>query len=64
MVSKKEQLETELIHHLAEYLTSGEMDGLIHSHDQDLIWIGKNNLKKKRLLSRFPDEVMARSRVE
>lgn len=29
----------------------------IHSHDPDILWILKNNLKKNRLIKNFPDDV-------
>lgn len=36
------------------------IDSLISSGDPDLIWIVKSNLKKKRLLRKFPDQVEIR----
>jgi hypothetical protein len=36
------------------------LDELIGSQDPDLIWIAKNNLKKKRLIRMFPDQIRIR----
>jgi hypothetical protein len=37
------------------------VDDLISSGDPDLTWIVKSNLKKKRLLKKFPDQVESRA---
>jgi hypothetical protein len=37
------------------------IDAMIYSQDPDLLWIAKSNLKKNRLLKRFPEQVEARS---
>jgi hypothetical protein len=36
------------------------MDTLISSQDLDLVLIAKNNLKKKRLLGKFPEQIQVR----
>jgi hypothetical protein len=36
------------------------LDELMGSQDADLIWIAKNNLKKKRLIRMFPDQIRVR----
>jgi hypothetical protein len=38
------------------------MDAMIYSQDPALLWIVKSNLKRKRLLKKFPEQVEARSR--
>lgn len=38
------------------------MDAMICAQDPDLLWIVKSNLKKNRLLKKFPGQVEARSR--